>query len=204
MNETASIRPSKAYYWLAAPFLVLGVGLFVYLLFHELYHLTDSLTQVVVPGSADLNLSKGPIYTVFLEEESVVDGKIYATRESVNGLTCNVKSQVNGNAIGLRRPRMSTTYTVGGRSGRSVLEFSVSEDGEYHFACSYEEGSQGPEAVVAVGSGVGEKITKTVLSALAAMFGGGGIAGCIVLVVTVLRARARARKQSPPPVQSAT
>jgi hypothetical protein len=202
MNETASIRPSKAYYWLAAPFLVLGVGLFVYLLFHELSHLTDSLTQVVVPGSADLKLSKGPIYTVFLEEKSVVDGKIYATRESVNGLTCNIKSQANGNTIGLRRPGMSTTYTVGGRSGRSVLEFSVPEDGEYHFACSYKEGSQGPEAVLAVGSGVGEKIVKTVLSSLAAIFGGGGIAGCIVVVVTILRVRTR--KHPPPPVQSAT
>jgi hypothetical protein len=41
------------------PFLLAGGGFFVYTIFHGLTHLTDSLTQVVVPGKAELHLKSG-------------------------------------------------------------------------------------------------------------------------------------------------
>jgi hypothetical protein len=52
-------RPSLWYCLLGVPFLVGGVGFFLYTLFHELVHMTDSLTQVVVPGRAELSLKGG-------------------------------------------------------------------------------------------------------------------------------------------------
>ena len=67
------------------PFLLVGVGFFTYTLIHGLAHVTDSLTQVIVPGRGLLELKAGPTYTVFSEQQSVVNGKIYSTTESISG-----------------------------------------------------------------------------------------------------------------------
>jgi hypothetical protein len=201
MDATNSIRPPITYYWFAAPFLILGISLLVYSLLHGITHITDNLTQVVVPGVTELNLKRGLTYTVFLEQESVVNGKVYLTPGPVSGLTCKVKSSANGNDIDVWRARSSVTYNLGGRSGKSVFGFFVPETGEYSFACDYGSGSSGPEVVVAVGTGVGEKIVKMVLTSLTAVLGGAVIAGWIFLVVFVLRERAL--KQNSPPIQPA-
>jgi len=60
----------------------------------------------------------------------------------------------------------------------------------YEFGCRYGEGEQGPETVVAVGSGLPEKITRITLVSIFAMFGGVG-AGLLVCILTfALRRRA--------------
>jgi hypothetical protein len=69
-----------------------GLSLFPYTLLHGIFHITDNLTQVVVPGEKDLTLQQKLKYTIFVEEQSVVDGKIYVTRENLNwtGLHCEL------------------------------------------------------------------------------------------------------------------
>jgi hypothetical protein len=170
-----------------------GIGLFTYTLLHGITHVTDSLTQIVVPGRAEVHLERG-WYTVFLEEESVVNGKIYSATQSVSGLACRVSSIQSGLAVGIRKSSSNTTYSVGGRSGRSVLEFPIQQDGSYTFACDYGENAKGPEVVVAVGSGVGEAISRTVLGGLGAIFGGGGAGLIVVLSVIFRRERAKKRR----------
>jgi hypothetical protein len=167
------------------PFFLIGGGFFGYILIHGIMHATDSLTQIVVPGRAELSLKQGR-YSVFLEEESTVNGKIYSTTQSIAGLECRVTSVQSGAIIPIQKASMNTTYSVNGRSGHSVLEFPIQQDGRYAFACDYGENSKGPEVVVAVGSGVGEAILSTVLGGLGAFFGGIG-AGLIVVLVVVLR-----------------
>jgi hypothetical protein len=210
VNEATTIRPSAWYYWLALPFLVLGMGIFIHTLWHGLAHVTDSLTQVVVPGQIDLALKHGESYTVFYERQSVVDGKIDSSDKSMSGLECNVHSVPEGKVVPVRRSNGSTTYTIGGRSGSSVLEFSVAQDGQYHFSCGYAESSRGPEVVLAVGSGVGAEILKMIFAGLGALFGGGGLAVIIFFTVmfmrerSIMRSRARSinptGSSSPPPV----
>jgi hypothetical protein len=46
---------------------------------------------------------------------------------------------------------MTATYTLNGRSGRSIMAFTIKQPGTYSFHCGYEEGKSGPETVVAVG-----------------------------------------------------
>jgi hypothetical protein len=174
------------------PFFLIGGGFFVYTIFHGLMHVTDSLTQIVVPGSAELNLQRGQ-YSVFLEEQSTVNGKIYSTTQSIDGLACRVSSVQNGTTIPIGKPRESATYSVSGRSGHSVLEFPIQQDGKYSLACDYGENSKGPEVVVAVGSGVGGAISRTVLGALAAFFGGSGAGLIVVLIVVIKREREKKR-----------
>jgi len=199
VNGTASVRPTWWLYVLGVGLMTIGVGIFIYTLWHGISHVTDSLVQVVVPGESELTLKLGQSYTVFLESQSVVNGKIYSTTDAVNGLECKVNAVSNGEVITIRRSTMSTTYDVGGRSGRSVLEFHVPQDGSYRFACGYGDAGSGPEAVLAVGSGVGERIMRTVFTSLMAIFGGLGF-GLIVCIVTfVLRQRAKNRPMAPNP-----
>jgi hypothetical protein len=53
MNSATSVHPSPWYYLLVVPFFVVGAGFFAYTLLHGFLHLTDSLTQVVIPGEAE-------------------------------------------------------------------------------------------------------------------------------------------------------
>ena len=190
MEQTIRIRPSWWHCLWGLPFALIGGGFFVYTLFHGLTHVTDSLAQIVVPGSKELNLQQGR-YSVFLEEESVVDGKVYSTTQSIDGLTCRVRSVQNGSSVAIENASMSTSYSVEGRSGHSVLEFSIQQNGKYAFACDYGENAKGQQVVVAVGSGVGEGIFKTVIGSLASFFGGFGGALLVVLVVVFKRNRAK-------------
>jgi len=186
------IRPSVWHCLWGAPFILIGGGAFVYTLFHGITHATDSLTQIVVPGSAKLTLRHGQLYTVFLEDQATVNGKIYSTTQSISGLTCRVGSD-KGTTQAIKKSSVNVSYTVGSRSGHSVLEFSVQEDGRYLFSCDYGEKSQGPETVVAVGTGVGEAIVRTVLGSLAAMFGGGGLGVIVIVFVLIKREREKKR-----------
>jgi hypothetical protein len=174
------------------PFFFIGGTIFFYTTFHGIMHLTDSLTQVVVPGSAELNLQRGR-YSVFLEEESVANGKIYSTTQSIDGLVCHVSSAENGTVIALEKSSASVSYSVNGRSGHSVLEFPIQQAGRYTFACAYGENSNGPEVVMAVGSGVGEAISRTVIGGLGAFFG--GIAAGLAVLSVVLIKREREKKR---------
>lgn len=192
MEQVTRLRPSFWHFLWGAPFLLIGGGLFFYTLFHGLTHATDSLSQIVAPGRAELELQPG-LYTVFHEEQSTVNGKIYSTTQSVNGLSCRASSVQNGSTVSIQKPTMSTSYSVNGRSGHSVLEFSIQQAGKYAFACDYGEGAKGPEVVVAVGSGVGGAITRTVVGGLAAFFGGIGAALAVVFVVVMMREREKKR-----------
>jgi hypothetical protein len=198
MNDKQPIRPSGWFYVLGAAVILAGMSVFVYSLFQGVFHLTDNLTQVVVPGGKDLTLQPERKYTIFLEEQSVVDGRIYSTTTNLNGLTCQVSSQTSGKQIDTHRARSSTSYNLGGRSGRSVLEFLTEEGGTYHLACDYEGDRQGPKAVLAVGSGVTEAMLRTILTCFVSIFGGGILGAAILVTVFLLRERAK-RKMTPIP-----
>jgi hypothetical protein len=177
----------------AAPFFLVACGLFAYALIVGFSHLTDSLTQVVVPGKASLNLQHGRTYQVFLEDQSVVNGEIYSSNQPVEGLVCRVNSVQDGSEVALRSSSSNTSYSVNGRSGHSVLEFLIQKDGEYDFACDYGQRAGGPRVVVAVGSVVGEKISRMVFSGLVELFG--GIAAGLLVIDFVVVRRVRAKKR---------
>jgi hypothetical protein len=146
----------------------------------------------VVPGHVDLTLTQAGTYTIFLEENSVVNGRVFSATQSVSGLECAVSEQgANERSIPVQAARGSVHYSVNERSGRSILQFVVAESGRYAFACGYAEGTSGPQVVVAVGTGVGKQIGGTVLRSLASMFGGFGLCGIVILVVYLLREKSK-------------
>jgi hypothetical protein len=167
MNEPTPIRPSGWYYWLALPLIVLGTYIGTHIFSYGLRHATDSLTQIVVPGEINLALQSGKSYTVFYEQRSIVNGRIYSSRNSLSGLQCRLSPQDHEGSIPLRNPGSTANYTIGGRSGRSILQFSVARDGEYHFSCDDMEPSSGQQIVLAVGDGVGPAILRMILASFA-------------------------------------
>lgn len=187
------IRPSAAYYVWAALFFAIGAAFGLYTLIDGLLHITDRLTQVVVPGSRDFTFQRNLAYTIFLEEESVVDGKPYLTQGSLAGLVCKVESLASGRVIEPDRARGSTTYNLRGRSGRAILSFSVPEDGGYRFVCGYPAEQPGPKAVLAVGHGVAGEIVRIVFGCLT--WGGAGMLLSTALIVAVALARERSKKR---------
>jgi hypothetical protein len=186
MSEIQPIRPSKMFYALGIAFMLVGLGGCVYTVFHGIFHITDKLTQISMPGEKNLVLLPDSTYTIFLERQSVMGGRIYSTEENLTGLTCHVSSLASGNQLRIYRPTGSTTYNVGGRSGRSVLAFDTKEAGTYHFLCDYEPGSTGPQVVLAVGTGIMEDIIRIVFVCNAWMILAGGV-GAILLVLVFMR-----------------
>lgn len=194
MNDLKNIRPTWWWASIGVALALSGCALFAYFLVSGIFRITDPLTQIVMPGQAELELTQVGTYTVFLEEQSVVNGRIYSTSQTIDGLKCSVnRLGANAKEVPVRRTSSSIHYSVGGRSGRSVLEFPIRETGPYRFACEYSPDSKGPEVVVAVGTGVGERIDSTVLRSLAAMFGGGISGGLVVLALYLMREKAKKR-----------
>ena len=194
-NDRRNMRPSLWYCAFGVAVILAGVGLFVYFLVHGMNQFTGNLTQIVVPGEKDLTMKPNYEYTIFLETKSVVDGRVYST-ESLGGLACVVTSQASGNKIETHSPAISSAYDLGSeRSGKSVLEFITEEAGVYRVVCDYAEGSQGPPAVLAVGSNVGQMSTmeKGLGSGLGGIFLGWGL----IKAVLILRGRAKRQFAGP-------
>jgi len=186
------IRPGRGYYVLAVMVFVAGIGLFAWLLFKNLSGLSEGLKQVVVPGKTDLVLSKAGNYTVFYEYRSVVDNKVYLTERSLSGLACTLASKSTGSEIRLSRSTMTSTYTLGGREGVSILEFQISQPGTYEFSAGYAEGREGPEVVLAIGQDFTARLFATVIGSLAALFGSMALA--LVIFGVTLNKRSKAKK----------
>lgn len=107
-------------------------------------------------------------------------------------MRCAITSKATGSQVSLSSPSGETSYSTGGRSGKSILMFGVAQPGTYELACNY-EGQSGQSVVLAVGNDATGKIWGTVLSGLAIAFGT-TIASIAIAATTFFRRR-KAKKQ---------
>jgi hypothetical protein len=198
--ETPRLRPSRWYYAVAAAVFLAGCGSVAFFLLGHMERLRSSLVQVVAPGEKELNLMQPGDYTVFYEQESVVDGRVYSTGEQLSGLECQLVLLGRGSAIALTAPAMSTTYLIGGRSGRSIFRLRIERSGAYLFSCRYAGGRAGPDVVLAIGRDFSGRVFTLTVEALAVVLGSLAIAVGIAAVTAVRRERAK--KQLPLDVAS--
>lgn len=191
------IQPSRWYYALAVLVFVAGVAAFAGLLFKTLSALDEGVERVVVPGQADLTLSKVGNYTISYEYRSVVGSKVYATEKDLPGLDCALVSKRTGAKLSLSRASMSSSYQMGGREGYAVLEFRIDQPGTYAFSARYGEGKEGPEVVLAIGPDTTGRLLGTIFGSLAIFFGSLILGLAIFLVTLIKRQKAKKLLQVP-------
>jgi hypothetical protein len=188
------VKPSGWFYVLAGLVLIGGIAGFVLVVFNGLADLSGGLTQVVVPGSEELTFSKVGDYTVFHEYKSIRGNRVYSmTPGGLAGLQCRLVSKATGKEIPLSPTSMTSTYSMGSRSGIGVFEFNIESPGKYLFSAQYPDGQEGQQAVMAIGHGFMAKLFTTVLGGLGIMFG--SLAATIAIWLTTFLMRRASRKR---------
>lgn len=199
------IRPSRWYYLLSLLVIGCGVAIFFLILFKGLSGIPAKLTQMEAPGTSEMTFAEPGTYTIFYEHRSVVEGRVYDTGGNLSGLRCTVVSGETGAPVSVVQASGRTSYALGNRAGRSILEFSIDRPGLYQVSATYSDNSDGQRVVLAIGLGVAGTITATVIGGLAAIFGSILLAGIIASVIFVKRRRAKKAltwSGYPPPPQA--
>jgi len=167
---------------LAALVVITGLLIFGWMAYSALSDMGGDLVQMAAPGTAELDLDKVGEYTIFREDVSVVEGRFYSTGEAVPpGLVIELFDLSTGEEVDLSPPFASSTYSFAGRSGRSIAAFEIDHPGIYRMTASYPPGTEGPEVVLAIGSGFFGGIASKIVVAIAALFGSVA-AGAAILI----------------------
>lgn len=184
------MAPGRWWYLLAAAVLLAGMAGAAAFLFPQLERLERALVRVIVPGAAELKLEQPGRYTVFHEFEGVVDGRYYAAPEVVPGLGVGVIAAESGEPVPVEPPGGRMSYSIGGRSGVSMVSFEIQEPGAYRFFAAYGDRRTEPQVVLAVGQGFGGKLAFVIGVTIAIGFGSFALAAAIFGVIHVKRRKA--------------
>lgn len=164
------ISPSVWRYGLALLIVFVGFAVFAWYLFSGISSTIGGLTQVAAPGEAELNLSGPGEYTIFYENSSYFDGVLYETSEKMPGLQIEVVEKASGLKLQTYPSPSSSSYSVGGRSGHSVMAFRAEAAGLHVINASYPS-EPGPKVVLAVGKGILEDMLGLIMISLALILG---------------------------------
>jgi len=158
-------KPTRWYYVLASLipiFACLGTALLVYPNVPELPGALEAmgvknLTQVVVPGSADVSFPQKGAYAVYYEYRSVIDGVSYARDEYPPIMRCQLRSKATGEAVKFEPSHVKGNIYVTQnpkRVGVMYKQISIDQPGIYTFSCQYTDGAAIPKSVMAVGPNI--------------------------------------------------
>lgn len=183
----------------------LGTALAVYRAVPQLPGALDAaglhnLTQVVVPGSADIAFPKAGAYAVYYEYRSSVDGVRYDGYGRLPSMDCTLTSQATGEEIALVRSYIEGhKYETQERSGVHLESISIDQPGVYRFSCQYADGRAHPRIVMAVGPNIALEFLNIAAKPVAAIVGGGfafacacGLCALIIGIVAYKRYRSKA------------
>ena len=184
-----NVQPGIWYYGLAVLVIVLGFAAFAGSIYSGITDAESGLLQIAAPGGAELNLSEPGEYIIFYENNSYLDGKFYSTGEQISGLEVHVREKATGLDVATYPAKSSLTYSLGSRSGRSIMAFKVERAGDYQVNASY-SGKEGPRIVLAIGKGMIEGIFSSIMISMAALFGSIAIAAVITFVTYRRRKKA--------------
>ncbi|MFO8058094.1 MAG: hypothetical protein R6V10_12425 [bacterium] len=183
--------PQKPGLWPLIPgglIILIGIGGFVFFLFSSITGITDSLTQVLVPGEKRLTLTESGNYTVFIEHKSVYQGRVYTAGGS-SGLQLTVTAEDTGRELEVKPAASSATYNVGGRSGSAVWSFRVDRPGDYIISADYPDGREGGEMVLAVGNRFMKDLMTSIFGGLGILFVALALGTAIIVIVIIRRVR---------------
>lgn len=159
----------------------------------------DDLTQLVVPGSAEITFAKPGAYAVYYEYRSFLNGVRYETGTQPPMLDCSLTSKGSvAKVFAVPDFVESNIYETQAKERVGVLLMSITIDdpGIYTIACDYRDGSIQPEIVVSVGPNfiwesfnIFAKVGRSILSGTAVFFFAMLISLIVVLIVVVKRVK---------------
>jgi len=184
-----NVSPGIWYYGLAVLVIVLGFAVFAGSIYSGITDAESGLLQIAAPGDADLNISEPGEYIIFYENNSYMNDQFYSTSEQISGLEIHVREKATDLDLATYPAKSSFTYSLGSRSGRSIMAFTTQRAGIYQVNTSY-SGIAGPRIVLAIGKGIVEGIFSSIVISLAALFGSIVIAAVITFVTYRRRKKA--------------
>lgn len=200
MNEprasSQKIRPSRWFYLMALALIAAGAVCGYKLLFRAINTMQVGLTQAVFPGEITVSFAAPGNYQIFYEDHSEFNGRVFDTGSRVPGLKFTVTNSETGETLSLHRAAISETYEMNGRSGRLVLQFHVAKPGSYKVAANYDDDQQHEDAVFAVGNFQFGRFTLLLLEGIFSIFGFGGGAVLVIVLIEVRRYSSKRKLQS--------
>lgn len=181
--------PSRWWYAVAVVIVFAGFGGMASFMLPRIESYGSSLIRLVAPGEIDMSLERPGTYTVFHEEHSVVDGRLY-TSDTISGLGVTVQSAETGESIPVVRAAMNETYSFGSYAGKSAFNFDIASPGSYRLIAAYKDGRSEPRVVLTIGHNFLTGLLLTIFGGIAIVFG--AIALAIVIIVVVAQKRSTA------------
>lgn len=186
--NSGKVQPGIWYYGLAVLIIIIGFLAFAGSIYSGVSNIESGLMQMTAPGNADLDIREPGEYTLFYENRSYFNGSIYNTAEQIPALQIRVSEKASGQTLATY-PASGSTYSMGGRTGRSVMSFSVENPGIYRINASYPK-EPGPEVVLAVGKGFIDGIFYLMTISMVFLFGSIAIAAVITYKTYARRKKA--------------
>lgn len=150
----------------------------------------QDLTQVVVPGSAEVYFPKAGGYAVYYEYRSVVDGVSYIREKYPPNVDCRLTSKVSGENISITPDYVEgNIYATNDqeRAGVLINSIVIRTPGVYIFSCKYSDGRMQPKIVLAVGPNIVWEFFNIAVKPVAAVICGGfvfiGSLGVSILII---------------------
>jgi len=182
---------SRAWYVVALILAVAGWGGVALFLIVRLSGVAEGMIHVLVPGTIELRLKESGRYTIFHEYRSTFEGRIYNV-DRLAGLQISLRSRA-GATVPLTQSS-ATSYTVDGRSGRSLYQFEIAEPGAYELVALYSDGRREPQTVLAIDRGFVGGLLTTIFLALA--MGLAATVPPVAIAGVVFAQRQRLKRQS--------
>jgi hypothetical protein len=185
------IRPSRFWYWVAGAALlgsVVWLALGVVFWFRSMIQQVEQFQRVPIPGQSEVTLDEARGYTVYYEGMGAGE-----ETTSIPAFNISITPVGGGEEAQIRPYGSDELYNLAGHSGRAVGTFRIEEPGR--FLVQTEGDPQSVQANVAIGTGIGGEIARTVLltvPVVLVLFLGG-----VVLAVVVAVRRGRARRPLP-------
>jgi hypothetical protein len=126
--------------WGSGVVLLLGLVVAVWsgrVLLVDMKGLDNSLSEIRVPGDANLVFRAPGRYTFYHVYGVLVAGRLVTTGSSLQNLECSLTSKATGETVSLEHPEKPKDYSTGEHTGKSVYHIHLTKAGEYTFSCSF-------------------------------------------------------------------
>lgn len=180
---------SRAGYWLAPIPLLLGFAIAVWVGWGAVTDISNAFTRLVAPGTGFVTLAKPGTYMIFHETRGAIDGRVYHSANDFSGMKVDIVPDAGGAAVPVEQPSAHSTYTIGSHAGESMLQFTVTQPGNYRVTAAYADGQAGPKTVLAIGTGIVGILFRAIAVVIGSIFLGFGLSLALLLTTCFRRRR---------------